>query len=141
MVFLFGLCLGCNIEPKPIRYGHDACHYCSMTIVDRHFASQLVTDKGKVYNYDATECMLYDIQDRNHDSIGLLLVTDYTNPETLIEAQNATFLISEDYPSPMGANLSAFSDPATIETLRLTSTASRYHWVDLQSLFDDNPGH
>ena len=135
------LASGCTIGPKPIDYGQEACHYCSMTIVDRHFASQLVTDKGKVYSYDATECMLYDVIDRDVESIGMLLVTDYGKPESLIDAKGAVFMISEDYPSPMGANLSAFSDKTQLDSLKFSSSPALYNWQELQNMYAKKPMH
>ena len=50
--------VGCKVDPNPIEYGADACHFCSMTIVDRQHAAEFVTKKGKAFKFDATECMM-----------------------------------------------------------------------------------
>ena len=125
----------CTIGPKEIAYGEQACHFCRMTIVDKQHAAQLVTDKGKVFNFDATECMINYITGVDEDSIGLLLVSDYNNPESLIDAETATFIISEDMPSPMGANLSAVESSAEAEKLLQNKKGKLYNWNELLHYF------
>ncbi|HRJ13994.1 MAG TPA: hypothetical protein PLI34_03310, partial [Saprospiraceae bacterium] len=48
----------CTPTAKPIEYGADACYYCKMTIVDRQHAAEAVSAKGKVFMFDAIECMV-----------------------------------------------------------------------------------
>ncbi|RIV44275.1 nitrous oxide reductase accessory protein NosL [Flagellimonas pelagia] len=110
LLLVLVLSLGCSIRPKPIDYGHVGCHYCSMTIVDRQHAAQLVTTKGKVFNFDAIECMMNHLMEVDTSTMALYLVNDYDRPGELVDATTATYLISENIPSPMGAFLSAFSD-------------------------------
>ena len=104
------LLIACTVGPKPIDYGHVACHYCSMTIVDKQHAAQLVTTKGKVFNFDAVECMMNQLKDWDESTIALFLANDFDRPGELIDATSATYLISENIPSPMGAYLSAFAE-------------------------------
>ena len=118
----------CKVEPEQINYGKDGCHFCKMTIVDNQHASELVTDKGKVYKYDAIECLINDLKKRDSAEVGILLVNDYNNPGELISAESATFLISEGVPSPMGAFLSAFSDNADAETVKSESGGELFDW-------------
>lgn len=101
------LLAACTPQPKPIRFGADACSFCKMNIVDRQHAAEIVTKKGKVYMYDAIECMLQDQQVGEAD-VALYLVMDYNRPGEFTDATTAAFLISKNIPSPMGANLSAF---------------------------------
>ena len=98
----------CSVEPENINYGKEACNFCKMTIVDPQHASEAVTAKGKVYKYDAIECMINGLEQKKNIKIGLLFVNDYSTPGTLIDAKTATFLISKEIKSPMGAFLSAF---------------------------------
>ena len=122
----------CSIEPQEINYGSDACHYCSMTIVDRQHAAQLVTAKGRAYKYDAIECMINDI-DRREDDIAILLVNDYSNPGALVQAESATYLISESIPSPMGAYLSAFTEAANAQAIKNSAGGEVFNWESVQS--------
>lgn len=103
------LLLSCSIKPQKIEYGKDACSFCKMTIVEKKFAAEIVTKKGRVSKYDAIECMLNDIKDKKENSLAHILVTDYTKPEELINATEAVYLIDKQIKSPMGAYLSAYT--------------------------------
>ena len=81
-----------------------------MTIVDQQHAAQLVTEKGRVYKYDAIECMMNELNNWNRPTVKYYLVADFTNPGELTDATQAMFLISERLPSPMGGNLTAFKE-------------------------------
>lgn len=117
MTLLPGLLLfvACEVGPKPINFGNDSCDYCSMTIVDRQHAAEIVTKKAKVRKFDAVECMINFDREHQKSPVGLYLVSDFEEPGKLIDATTATYLKSEEISSPMGANLSAFS---TVEAAR-----------------------
>jgi copper chaperone NosL len=129
-VIILLLLISCSPKPKEIYYGQDGCHYCSMTIVDRQHAAELVTEKGKVYKFDAAECMInYLSEDKT--SMAYYLVTDYTKPEGLIDAQSATFIISPNIPSPMRANLSAVAKLEKAIELQELKGGNLYSWDEL----------
>lgn len=128
-VFLFS----CNVAPQPITYGTDACHFCNMTIVDRQHASQLVNSKGKAYKFDAIECMVHSLQDEfKPEEIALFLVADFNKPGEWLDANSASFLVSEQIASPMGANLSAFEDQDVAQKMLEKFTGKRYSWKEIQ---------
>ena len=131
------LFFSCNVGPKAINYGSDGCHYCKMTIVDKVHAAEIVTKKGKVYMFDATECMVNFMEDFNTSEIKHYLSNNYTDPETLIDATKATFLISENIPSPMGAFLSAFKNKAEAEQFQAQKGGEIYTWETLLAKFKD----
>ncbi|RSC94798.1 nitrous oxide reductase accessory protein NosL [Tenacibaculum singaporense] len=130
LMFFYGcmtvLLLSCKIAPKEIQYGTDMCHSCQMTIVEKTHASEIVTKKGRAYKYDAIECMLQDLDKRDVSKIELFLVTDYSNPATLIKAKEATFLVSKEIKSPMGANLSAFANKEAINV-----PGQQFNWDEI----------
>lgn len=131
LLFLFN----CNVSPQPIDYGNEACHYCKMTIVDKQHAAEIVTDKGKAYKFDATECMVNFLDEFDSSTVKLFLSNDYSKPETLIDATKATFLISEQIPSPMGANLSAFKYRQVAINTQKEKGGSLYSWTELLNHF------
>ena len=123
--------LSCQVGPQKITYGEQACHFCRMTIVDRQHAAQFINDKGKTYNFDAAECLINYLKGVDEEDIGMLLVTDYSRPETLIDATNASFIISEAIPSPMGANLSAVPARNDAVMLLRDKDGAVYNWDEL----------
>ena len=131
------LFLSCNVSPKPIEYGSDGCHFCKMTIVDKVHAAEVVTKKGKVYKFDASECMIKFMEDFDTSEIELYLSNNYTEPETLIDATKATFLISENIPSPMGAFLSTFKNKADAEKFQAEKGGDLYTWETLLAKLKD----
>jgi len=125
------LLFGCKISPQPIEYGQDGCHFCKMTIVDKQYAAQIVTEKGKVYKFDATECMVNFMDEFDTSTIALYLSNTYTEPEVLIDATQATFLISENIPSPMGAFLSVFKNKEDAIKTQTDKSGNIYTWEEL----------
>lgn len=134
---ILALLISCQVSPGKIDYGEQSCHFCRMTIVDRQHAAQFVNDKGKTYNFDATECLINYLSGVDEEDVGLLLVSDYNLPESLIEAELATFIISEEMPSPMGANLSALSTKAEAEEILQNKKGKIYNWNELLQYFKE----
>ena len=131
IIALLLLLFGCNASPQAIDYGNDGCHFCKMTIVDKVHAAEIVTKKGKVYKFDATECMVNFMKEFNTSEVKHYLSNNYTEPEALIDATKATFLISESIPSPMGAFLSAFKNKAEAEKTQKDKSGKLYNWNQL----------
>jgi copper chaperone NosL len=102
-----------------------------MTIVDKVHAAEVVTKKGKVYKFDATECMVNFMDEFDTSQIALYLSNNYTEPEVLIDATQATFLISENVPSPMGAYLSAFRNMEDAKKVQTQKGGDLYTWDNL----------
>lgn len=103
-----------------------------MTIVDKIHGAELVTDKGKVYVFDAMECMRNYISQHNDLPVKTLLTNYYESPEAFIVASEAKYLISENLPSPMGANITAFKTDLEIDKLKLEKGGIRYTWNTLK---------
>jgi len=123
----------CSVHERPINYGVDGCAYCKMTIMDHRYGSELVTQKGKVYTFDAAECLI-DYLYHNEEmgaTAKFLLVTPYTQPDHLIDATQATYLVSREMPSPMGAYLTAFSEKHIAEEFQQEKGGDLYTWEEL----------
>src|SRR5690606_37339040 len=76
----------CTPKPEPIEYGSDICHFCKMTIVDQQHAAELVSTKGKVFKFDAIECMLNFEKESTDTEFALHLVNVYDQPKLLNDA-------------------------------------------------------
>jgi len=138
LLIFVGLLAGCKVEPQPIRYGEDMCHYCTMTIVEPGFGAEVVTKKGKAYKFDAIECMMNYSKENTDEEIALYLSNVLIDPAILYDATQLTFLKSESIPSPMGAFLSAYS---TEEEARITLGSEEgqfYTWETLIKYFAEN---
>lgn len=122
------LAASCAPKADSIEYGKDGCHFCRMTIVDKIHGAELVTDKGKVYKFDAVECLVDYIHDNPDQLTSFLLVNHYDNPKELIDAQDATYLISKKLPSPMGAYLTAFVSKSRAEAVQNEKGGQLYTW-------------
>ncbi len=126
-VFLFG----CKPGTVPIEYGHDECHYCSMTIVNKQYGAELVTDKGKVLKFDAIECLVHYIHDTPELKTSFIVVNTFDMPGELLNAQSCTYLISKELPSPMGANLTAFSTKEKAIDMQESKPGNIFTWDEL----------
>lgn len=128
----------CNPQPQPIDYGNVGCDYCRMTIVDKRYASQLVTDKGKAFHFDAAECMINYINEHD-DNYAHTLVTNYDQPTTLIPVENAFFVRAVTLPSPMGMYITAMSDVDKASGLSKQHDGQIYSWKQLNFQFKQLP--
>lgn len=137
-IILLLILASCEVKPEPIRYGEEGCVFCKMTIVDKQHASELVTDKGKVYKFDAIECMINFKNENTDKEFELELVNDYSNPGELIRATEATYLISEQIKSPMGANLSAFAVDDSASRMQSEYGGQLFKWTGIQPYINKN---
>lgn len=114
VAFLLGTVVSlqsCAQQPEPIRYGQDACVFCKMTIMDKKFAAEIVTNKGKAFKFDDLSCMVkyIKINQLKEEELAFIVVNDYNHPGELIDVKTATFLSSKDLRSPMRGDVAAFS--------------------------------
>ena len=133
---LLGLLAGCQVEPEPIAYGSDACHFCRMTIVDKQHGAEIVTRKGKVFKFDAVECLLNHLGEVDDQSVALYLVNTYTRPGELKDATRATYLVSQGIPSPMGEFLTAFEKEMDALDAVEIHGGDVYSWAEIRNRFN-----
>lgn len=95
--------------PTPVPLGTTACEHCHMTIADPRFAAELVSRTGKVFYFDDAGCLArFAVSgamppERVHSA----WVTDFRAPGTLVPAQDALYLHTDQVQTPMGYNLLA----------------------------------
>ena len=132
----------CTPEKTPIEYGLDKCHYCRMTIVDKRFGCELVTSKGKVYKFDATECMAHYMEQENlnAEGVALVLTNTWDRPGELISVESCLFLQSENMPSPMGEFINPFADGDSAIKQREAHSGNIYKWEDLKAKLREETG-
>ncbi len=131
---MLGLLTACSNEPQPIDYGNENCNFCEMTIVSQVYSAQAVSQKGKQYKYDAIECMVNDQLQNNYD-MAVNLVANYEQPGTMIDVDNARFVINDSIKSPMGVNLAAFKKESSVVR---DGSEGIFSWLELIAHFLQN---
>jgi copper chaperone NosL len=86
-----------------------------MKIVDPRFGGELVSSKGRVFKFDAIECLVPYLQEHATTDYAQVLAIAYDRPETLVDVQELVFERDSAYRSPMGGNLAAFTQAAAKE--------------------------
>ena len=111
VIFIF-LLSSCSIKPKPITEGVDVCANCKMTIMEKQYAAEILTKKGRAYIFDDLKCMDQYLLANNlpKEEIKQLLVTDFYNPEVLLPADDALFFYSDELNTPMNGKTVALAD-------------------------------
>ena len=101
--------------PQDIAVGKDQCDNCKMTISEPKYATQLITEKGRLYKFDDISCLTdYETSNAESATNAKTYVADFPTGK-FIERSTATFIKGGDIKSPMGGNTQAFQDKAAAE--------------------------
>jgi copper chaperone NosL len=131
----------CGPESVTLRYGKDQCHYCKMTLVDNRFGAALLTQKGKAYKFDDTNCLVAFLHS------GKIKLTDIDNvyfanfaqPNTLVSKDQAYFLHSDSLKTPMASGVAVFASEAELQKAQAIYAGQQLTW---EQLFDQaKPTH
>ena len=135
-VFLPLFFMNCGSETEPINYGKESCHFCKMTIVDNKFGTELITTKGKVFKFDDLHCMVGYMKRDNvkETDMAHIVISDFNNGGSLIPVQNAYFLKSETFKSPMRGDCAAFKNEAESAKSK-PAEAQAMTWAEVFSSF------
>jgi copper chaperone NosL len=120
----------CSTGPRSIKYGLAACDFCKMTIMDKRFACQFVTEKGKAYSFDDVHCMQSFMKASR--SKGIAYVNDFTGKQELAKADQLFFVHAEGIPTPMGGNILTFVSEQDRDKAVSTNTGKALSWKELQ---------
>lgn len=129
--------VGCAAKPEPLAFGTDTCHTCKMTLMDKKFGAELVTQKGKVYKFDDMNCMLnfYNSGQEEINAFKYVLVIDFANPEKLIDAQNAWYLKSDALRTPMASEVAGFETEESTQPYKREWNGTLMSWGEIQTQF------
>ncbi len=119
----------CTTTPEPIKYGVAACDYCKMTIMDQRFATEWITDKGKVYRFDDLDC--FKNFRKAEKTIGTAYLNDYNGKQALAKAENLFYLVSPNIKAPMGGHTVAFVNKKERDSLAIELTGNAFSWNEL----------
>jgi copper chaperone NosL len=127
----------CTTSPQPIVIGTDECQYCKMTISDRRFGAEIITEKGKIFKYDDLKCMIAHVREGESVSkknTGHIYFPDFCEGQQLIESNNCHFLSSEELRSPMGGNIAAFASRDSLDLYLKKLGGREVKWRDIDPL-------
>lgn len=97
--------------PEAINLNKDDCDNCKMSISDKRFACELVTEKGRAYKFDDISCMMsYKNENSAKMSNAKFYINDYMEPNNLSLSETLVFVEGENVSSPMGGNIAAFTN-------------------------------
>lgn len=119
----------CTNGPEPIKYGVAACDYCKMIIVDKRFAAEWVTDKGKVFRFDDLLCFQKFL--KTDKTKGTAYLNDYNGKQALVKAENLHYLISTKINAPMGGNIVAFVSKQERDSIANELMGNAINWQEI----------
>ena len=128
----------CETGPEPIRYGKDNCHHCKMTLTDKRFGAEIVTQKGKVYKFDDLNCLVNFMKsgELKTENIAHTLAVDFKKTGQFVEVQQAFFLENEAIKSPMRADIASFSDQKDLEMVKSEVGGGKtIRWEEVKAAF------
>ena len=124
----------CNTDPEPLRIGSDNCDFCKMTISDNRFGAEIVTKKSKIYKFDDQHCIVAFLRSKKltREEIAGTYFTDFCSPHQLIKAEQAYFLQSPNFKSPMNGNIAAFSHEDSLVKIFSQFNGNKISWGEMQ---------
>lgn len=129
----------CSTGPRPINYGQDACAFCKMTLMDKHYGAEVVTKKGKVYVLDDVNCLarLLKSGDIKAENIAGRYIVDYAHPGVLLEVEKAVFLQSDNLKTPMASGVAAFANEQDLNAVKSQTGGELMRWEKVLLMMND----
>jgi copper chaperone NosL len=108
---------GCGapkFEPVEIA-AEDMCAFCKMAISERQYAAEFLNRDGDVFKFDDIGCLAnYVAEKQARDSVAAFYVVDFDSKRWL-KAEEASFLASPNFHTPMGGGMVAYKDRSRAE--------------------------
>jgi len=126
----------CSTEPEPIRYGQDECFHCKMTLTDKRFGAEVVTNKGKVYKFDDLNCLVNFLKEDTvpEANIAQIVAVDFKKTGSFVDVNKAFFLQNEAIKSPMRADVASFYDKKDLESVKAeTGGGKEMTWAEVKA--------
>ena len=110
----------CSSGPVPIRYGKDVSADCKLTLTDKRFGAEIITDKGKVFKFDDLNCLTDYLKsgEVQQAAVAQMVSVDFKNSPAFVDVKKAFFLQNEVVKSPMRGDVATFSSQADLESVQ-----------------------
>lgn len=109
-VLLTGCSRQADTSPQAIDASLDICATCNMSIIDRRFACEIVSQEGQAEKFDDIGCLVLYLKKHSHEpgvNKSMIYVKDYNTMEW-ITASQATY-VKGDINTPMNFGIVGFS--------------------------------
>jgi copper chaperone NosL len=137
-MLLFAMLCACSSGPEPIRYGQDNCTHCKMTLTDKRFGAEILTQKGRVFKFDDLNCVAAYLREGGipEKDVAQVLTIDFNKTGSFVNVQNAVLLQNEVIKSPMRADIASFSNKSELEAVRAKiGGGSTLNWEAVKKTF------
>ena len=133
-ILLLAFTASCSVEPRPLVFGTDHCEHCKMKVVQPQYGAELVTSTGKIFTFDAIECLIQFKQEKEWaaEEIAFEMVVPFDLPGQLRAAADCSYIRSSLLPSPMGMYLTAVSSGDKIGKVVANYDGEIHDWTGLQ---------
>jgi copper chaperone NosL len=129
-ILFLALCACNSKKAVPIKLNIDQCEFCKMKVSDSKYGGEIITNKGRVYKFDDIECMISYTNENKLDVFNFY-VTDFVNNNSLINTNDAHFLASDFFLSPMRGNIAAFSSKEQALKIQKEANATPLLWSEI----------
>ncbi len=137
IVFLIS---SCAQKTEEIKFNSDECAYCTMPIGDNRFASEIISDEGKVYKFDSIECLTGFAIAKNYvgDNSQTFYVMDFLKPGNFLKARKSFFSANKKFSSPMGLNVQAFATETERDMFLKQNGGTKISWIDVVNMVKES---
>ena len=120
-IVMLASCVQVTVAPVAIE-ADDMCSFCRMSISEKRYAAELISNDGQVFKFDEIGCMANFIkQKKNNGDVHAAFVMDFDRREWL-PAENAFYVRSSELKTPMNGGIVAFENQSSAE-----GAAAKYH--------------
>lgn len=124
-----------NRGPKPIFINKDICDYCTMTISNLKYSSELITAKGRVYKFDDISCMIKFAKSNTVVPYKAFYVNDFLADNKLIPVEQGHCLMGGTIHGPMNGKVAVFSTKNDAEENQSKLNAQPVDWKEIYNLY------
>lgn len=128
VIFILSACSE-DYEPRKINKETDICKICNMAISDEEYAGQIIFKNGDYEVFDDLGCLIEYMKDADQSEIGKAYIKDASDNKW-IEVENAIYVYSKDYWTPMNYGVVAFGTKKAAEKWISSNGAGKYLTFD-----------
>jgi copper chaperone NosL len=127
--------VSCNVKPQPFKLGKDNCYFCKMTVSDARFGAEIITQKGKMYKFDDTHCLLSFLKSGEVASkeIKDVYFVTFNGDHSFVKADEAILFKSDALNTPMNGNVAAFASSNELNKNMQTLKGTAVNWKVLSA--------